>query len=246
MAPALPRPVSPPELAAFSEDELADMHDGAARVLEAAQALARSGLSVVSEVLRGQGDFTIWERYPLGDIFDTESHCHYFFHAHTPEEMLAGEAGHFHLFLRPAGLAPGLVPMDLPGAPVPAEEAARFIHIGAISVDAHGRALRLFTTNRWVTDETLYPAAEIAPLLARFRIGLAHPNWAVSEWLNGMVALFRPQIAAALVLRDAALRDLTKAHPATAVSEDRAAQNLSSFEIDIPAQIAAIEAALGF
>lgn len=230
----------PPDLATLPAEQLEAMHDAAAVLLEVRAALARSGISVVSEVLRDQGAFTTWQNYPRGDIFDTESHCHYFYHAHTPEEMAAGENGHFHLFLRPEEIAPGaFVPWLPAGAAEPAAPGARFAHLCAISMDAQGEALRLFVTNRWVTDETLYPAADLLPLIADFRIGLAHPNWAVSQWLTALVTLFAPQIAALLRARDAALT-------AGLDPEDRGAQNLAEVAVDIPAQIARIEAALGF
>ncbi|MCV2877831.1 hypothetical protein OE699_03110 [Sedimentimonas flavescens] len=240
----LSRRLAPLDLTALPVERLEDMHDAAATVLECEHALQKSGMSVISEVLRGQGDFVIWERYPKGDIFDSETHSHYFYHSHTPEEMADGENGHFHLFVRPAGLAPGLKPWAFSGAVIPEDEAARFIHIGAISVDGYGRPLRLFTTNRWVTDETLYRAADIVPLLDRFAIELAHPNWAVSKWLTAMVRLHLPQLAALLHLRDAVIMDWSSRHAAETL-EDRRLQNTSEVALDIPAQIAAVEAALG-
>lgn len=239
------RMISMPDLSAQPRARLEAMHDAAATVLEAEAALRRSEMSVVSEVLRGQGDFTIWERYPLGDAFDTEHHSHYFYHAHTPEEMAEGENGHFHLFVRPAEIAPGLLPWDLPGARVPDDVQARFVHIGSISVDALGQPLRVFTTNRWVTDETFYPAEDVIGLLDQFEIGLAAPNWAVSQWLTSMVRLYRPQFEALLRQRDVVIADWAARHPDTPVLEDRQLQNTSQANTDMPAQIAAIEAALG-
>jgi len=234
-----------PDLSTLPAARLEEMHDAAATILRCEAALAKSRMSVVSEVLRGQGDFAVWARYPKGDVFDTATHSHYFYHAHAPEEMIEGENGHFHLFLRPAGLAPGLAPWALPGAPVPEDEAARFIHVVAISVDAHGVPLRLFTTNRWVTDETLYRAGDAIGLLDRFAMEVAHPNWAVSEWLTAMVRFWRPQIEGLLQLRDAVLADRATHQPDTAASEDRGVQNTAECRLDRAAQIAAIEAALG-
>jgi len=228
----------PPALTALPQERLEAMHDAAAVLLEVRAALARSGINVVSEVLRDQGAFTTWQNYPRGDIFDTESHCHYFYHAHAAEEMEAAENGHFHLFLRPEEIDPGLSPWLLQGAPELPAPGARFAHLCAISMDAQGEPIRIFITNRWVTAETLYRAADLAPQIEAFRIGLAHPNWAVSQWLTAMVTLFSPQIEALLVARDAALS-------AGLDPEDRGAQNLAEVAVDIPAQIARLEAALG-
>jgi hypothetical protein len=201
-------------------------------------------MSVVSEVLRDQGTFTTWERYPKGDIFDPDTHCQYFYHAHAAEEMITGENGHFHLFVRPDALAPGLAPWDLPGAKISEDPAARFAHIGAISVNAKGTPLRIFTTNRWVTDETFYRANDVIGLLDHFTIELAHPNWAVNLWLSAMVALYRPQFEALLRARDARIEAWLEAHPDSAVLEDRGLQNTSEMVIDPHWQITAIEAEL--
>ncbi|AXS39848.1 hypothetical protein [Breoghania sp. L-A4] len=233
-----------PDLARLSPERLEAMHDAAATVLECEQALAKSGMSVVSEVLRGQGDFVTWERYPKGDIVDAETHSQYFYHAHAAEEMTEGENGHFHLFVRPAEIAPGLEPWDLPGAVVPQDERARFAHIGAISVDSHGRPLRIFTTNRWVTNETLYRAADVIDLIDHFAIRLAHPNWAVSQWLNAMVVLYKPQLESLLRRRDAVLNEWGAAHPGEDMLEDRRLQNIGEMVIGHAQQIAAIEAVL--
>ncbi|MGD9917551.1 MAG: hypothetical protein AB7U46_05985 [Paenirhodobacter sp.] len=228
----------PPDLAALPPERLEAMHDAAALLLETRAAFARSGTSVLGEVLRDQGAFTIWQNYPRGDVFDTESHCHYFYHAHTPEEMDPGENGHFHIFLRPEEIDPSLAPWDVPGAaPLPAP-GARFAHLCAIGMDAQGAPTRLFVTNAWVTGETLYRATDLVPLIERFRIGVVHPNWAISEWLTAVVALFAPQIEALLGARDAAL--IAGLGP-----EDRSAQNLAEAALDISAQIVALENALG-
>ncbi|WP_146177372.1 DUF6969 family protein [Breoghania corrubedonensis] len=232
-----------PDLSGIAGEQLEAMHDAAATVLTCERVLAKSGSSVVAEVLRNQGDFLIWERYPRGDVQDGASH--YFYHSHTPHEMMDGENGHFHLFVRPARVAPGLRPWQLSCAFVPDNEADRFVHIGAISVDAAGRPLRLFTTNRWVTNETLYRAQDVIGLLDHFEIELAHPNWAVNQWLNAMVTLYRPQFEALLAQRDAALEAWAERHPDCEVLEDRRLQNTSEVRVDTNAQIAAIEAALG-
>lgn len=233
-----------PDLSALPRERLEAMHDAAAAMLRCEAALRKSGMSVVTEVLRGQGDFTLWERYPRGDVHDVESHSQYFYHAHDPQEMVEGENGHFHVFLRTGALAPDLEPWRLRGARVPDDPENRFVHLVALSVDARGRPLRLFTTNRWVTDETFSRADAIIALLDRFDIGLAHPNFAVSEWLNAMMRLYRPQIEGLLRLRDAVVETWEDSHPDAETLEDRRLQNVSEIALDPTAQIAALERAL--
>ncbi|TNF13558.1 MAG: hypothetical protein EP320_09275 [Rhodobacteraceae bacterium] len=243
-APHRPAPtlrIPTPAIERLPRARLEEMHDAAETVLECETVLAKSSMSVVSEVLRGQGDFLTWERYPRGDVFDTETHCHYFYHAHDAREMAQGENGHFHLFMRPEGIIPGLEPWDLPGARIPEDGASRFVHIGAISVDPQGRALRIFTTNRWVTDECFYRAEDVIRLLDHFAIELAHPNWAVNLWLSGMVTLYRPQVEALLRARDAQIEAWLAEHPGSDVLEDRGLQNITEWPVDHVAQIGMLE-----
>lgn len=241
-APQLPFPA---DLTGLPEAQLEAMHDAAATVLECERKLGQAGSSVVAEVLRDQGDFLIWERYPKGDLFDLKNHSHYFYHAHTPEEMADGENGHFHLFVRPADITPDIEPWRLPGAVIPENPADRFAHIGAISVDNYGRLIRIFTTNRWVTDETLYRAEDVIPLLDHFSIQLNHPSRALNQWLTSLTALYRPQLEALLRTRDATLDAWANEHPNSKVLEDRALQNTSEVFVDTFKQIEAIEVALG-
>ncbi|WP_417680150.1 DUF6969 family protein [Roseibium sp.] len=241
-APQLPFPADLPGL---PEAQLEAMHDAAATVLDCERELAQAGSSVVMEVLRDQGDFLIWERYPKGDLFDLENHSHYFYHAHMADEMADGENGHFHLFVRPAAIAPDMEPWSLPGAVVPEDPTARFAHIGAVSVDNQGRLIRIFTTNRWVTNETLYRAEDVISLLDHFAIELDHPSKAVNRWLTSLVTLYRPQMEALLKVRDTTLEAFAQDYPGSEFLEDRALQNTSEVFVDTVKQIEAIEAALG-
>jgi hypothetical protein len=229
------------DFAAIRRERLEAMHDAAAEVLASQHALAKSGTSVVKEVLREQGDFVTWQSYPSGDVYDPETHSQYFYHAHADADMVEREHGHFHTFLRPAAL--GLKPAVL-GAP-DANTSEQAAHLIAISVDSRGQPFRLFTTNRWVTGETWYSGADVTMMLDRFDLRLALPNWAVSRWLTGMVHMFRPQIDALVTARDVAIADWTAAHPGEDVYEDRRLQVTSEVSIDVRDQTARIEAALG-
>lgn len=233
-----------PELGGLSEEQLEGMHDAAATVLQAEAELAGAGTSVVAEMLRGQGDFLVWERYPKGDVFDHANSSHYFYHAHDPAEMADGENGHFHLFVRPLTIAPDLVPVRMGGTDPLPEPDDRFVHVGGISVDAFGRPIRLFTTNAWVTNETCYRAEDVIPLLDHFAIRVPRPNPAVNAWVSAMVRLYRPQLEGLLRLRDAVLSDWASSHPAEDVLQDRRLQITSEIPVDITGQIAAIETAL--
>ena len=76
-------------------------------------------------------------------------------------------------------------------------------------VDASGWPMRLFTTNRWVTDEAWASAPDV--LVLADRVVRSHrPADALGRWLFAQLDLFRPQIEVLLRRRDARLRALRR------------------------------------
>ena len=146
--------------------------------------------------------FFQWDHYPIGDVYDWDTHAQFYYHAHPPDRRgndWADEHGHFHTFLRPRGFPVGV--QRLPDANPDDNDAVS--HIIAISMDAAGQAQRLFTTNRWVTGETWYPAADVKRMLENFRVTHDTPSGAVNVWITSMLELFGPTIEALLDARDA-------------------------------------------
>lgn len=225
---------------------------------------ARAASAPVAALLGGAGPIEEWQHYPETDVFDPATHAQYFYHAHAAGERDAAEHGHFHTFLRapaiPLGIRPLVMPelaiAGSPAAPVgplvpsaPRRHAGKdgdpWTHIVALSMDRAGRLRGLFTTNRWVTDETWYKAGDVAALLDRFVVGAPPPETLVNRWLTAAVGLFRPQIIELLEARDAAVmgwrqRRRGKVH----VFEDRRLEITSACAIDIDHQRRCIEAAL--
>ncbi len=233
-------------LEALPRDELEAMHDAAATVIDCQAALAQAGSSPVAEVLRGAPDFEEWGHYPDGDVQDQATGAQYYYHAHAARERANGEHGHFHLFVRPplAGLSPAPDPRFPSGDAHAPED--RISHLVALSMDGYGRPLRFFTTNRWVCDDTWYPAGTVIGLLDRFSVTGDAPSPELNRWLAAMVRLFKPQIAALLRERDRAIeRALTDRAADDDVLEDRSLQNLSEAPVDLLVQIRSIEDALG-
>src|SRR5581483_4920444 len=171
-----------------------------------------------------------WYRYPEGEIYDPRCHAQYFYHCHPAatapaKNRFGGEAvglaehGHFHLFLRAEGMPRGVSPMVFPddavvadkvgrtppqAAPVKRGASDRVAHLFAIALDARGEPVRLFTTNRWVTGETWYCAADVVRMLDRFTpAGDASPL--LDRWLGAMVRLYRTEIEGLLTRRDEAV-----------------------------------------
>jgi hypothetical protein len=241
--------------------ELEDMAVAGDEVLECRRVLAQSGDTILGELLRGAGVVVEWNHYPEGDVYDPLSHAQYFYHTHPPGQRTDPEHGHFHTFLRPRGMAPGTRPLimpelaiaDAPSAPVappvpqPNQGADNdeLSHLVAIAVSETGEPVRLFTTNRWVTGETWYAAADVAAMLDRFVIDLARPSWPLNRWLSAMFRLFRPQMVALVHARDAAVMSFRRRRRGKVhVFEDRRLEVPSTVEIDIDEQIRRVAVAL--
>lgn len=191
------------------------MSDTAARLQAAREAiyceriLAKSGSSIVSAML-GTGDaFIAGQHYPDGDIYDADSGAQAYYHAHDAERR--AEHGHFHCFLRPDGKA----------GPVH--------HLVALGMDHDGRLVRLFTVNRWVTGDTWLPARHLGPLLARFDLQLARPDYLANRWLTAVLALYRDEIVNLLRRRDNALA----AKGGESRLDDRTIEVLSECSVDL-------------
>lgn len=194
----------------------------------AKRALSRGGLNVVGELLKGQGTFYQMNHYPDDDVFDDLSHAQYYYHAHRDEEH-----GHFHTFVRRAGMPAAFKPAEgfKRSEPVPQQSDA-LSHLICISMDADGEPLGLFATNRWVTDESWYSAADSIKLLDAFRIDHASPNLAVNQWLTQFMRLYRPHIERLLRHRDRVIYAWQQRYPDGDVLEDRRLEITGFISID--------------
>ena len=207
--------------------------------------------SIVCEIV-GSAAGEDWRHYPASDAYDPTSHAQHFYHRH-PTPDVAGEAGHFHLFLRAEGMPEGTLPLLLPEAAIanlptppqaaPLKRGARdeVSHLIAIAVDAAGDAVRLFTTNRWVTGETWYRADDVIRMLDRFTLDAAEPVSLVNTWLEAMVRLYQPEIAMLLRKRDEVVMDPRRRRRRVDVFEDPKLEITSSLAIDLDARLAAVD-----
>jgi len=234
-------PVAPPALAGLPRRRLSAMLAAAREVRECERVLEKAGSNVVAEVLRGHGTFYEHEHYPPDDVYDRDTHSQYYYHAHTG---LAGEHGHFHAFLRRAGMPRGARPLPYSGSePWPQGDDA-LSHLIAISMDGHGAPIGLFTVNRWVTGDTWYPARSVVRMLERFAIDHAAPSWPTNRWLTAMFRLFRPHMAALVRRRDEVLGAWRAAHPGTDAYEDRRLEATSWMPISVETEVERLNAAL--
>ena len=232
-----------PESLAQTESELERLAQAAAEVVDCIRVLEKSGSNLVTEVL-GEREFVEFEHYPKNDVYDPETHAQYYFHAHPPTRGEWNDYGHFHTFLRPKEwvrelrlAAPGTEPTTEVNDPV--------CHLVAISMNPHGRPVRLFTTNRWVTGETGCAAPELIGMLDRFVVDLAKPSWPLNRWISAMIRLYREEIVKLIHERDASIAEWQITHPERDVFEDRALEVTSAMTIDLDARLALIRSRLG-
>lgn len=231
------------ELTRLPEPDLVRMLAAGETVQECVRVLGNTSDNIVGELLRGVETFYEWNHYPEGDVFDPRSNAQYYYHAH-PKEERPGEHGHFHTFLRPRGMPPGIAPAPVPDFEQPEGDNDALSHLIAISCDKQGIPIKLFTTNRWVTGEVWYSAADVCRMLSYFAIDHVRPSWPVNLWLSNMLILFRPQIRVLIKRRDKVVEEWAAAHPGGNVYEDRDLEVTSELAISVPDQIKEIRGAL--
>jgi len=225
-------------------EALEAMAAAGAEVLEVHRVLAKTGDNIVGELLKHNGTFYEWDHYPPGDVYDHETHGQYYYHAHAADQRFEGEHGHFHTFVRPKGMLPGVRPAKVPGFVAPEDPNDALSHLVAIAMTPGGLPFRLFTVNRWVTGEVWYRAEDVIRLLDVFAIDHAQPSWPVNRWVSAMVTLFKPQIADLLRARDDKVAGWQDRHPDSDVFEDRDLEVTSFLDISIDRQVQGIAQAL--
>jgi hypothetical protein len=233
--------LAPPRVASLPRIQLEAMRAAGLEIGECQRVLAKGGLNIVGELLRGAGTFVEYDHNPQGDIFDDESHAQYYYHAHRG---LAGEHGHFHTFLRRPGMPPGVAQSEAPhDEPWPSGDEA-LAHLISISMDAYGAPIGLFAPNRWVAGDTWYPGHDVIAMLDRFRIDHANPSWPVNRWLSAMFVLYRPQIVDLLLERDRVIEAWRRKLPGEDVLENREIEILAQLPISLESTLAGLDAAL--
>jgi hypothetical protein len=231
---------------------LQELLETAEEALEIEVLLAKTGDNLVGELLKNAGTFYEWNHYPDGDVYDPESGSQFFYHAHPADERM-GEHGHFHTFLRPVGMPDGVEPAPVPDLELPEDENDALCHLVGISMNAYGKAVCLFTVNRWVTGEVWYGAEDAIAMLDRFEIGHTQPSWPVNRWITAILRLYRAEIAQLLRERDAAITawsdrplaiDEDTGEPVSSVYENRELEITSFMNISVADRWEALRAAL--
>lgn len=229
------------ESSALPKSTLTILAAAGAQARESMSALEKASLNLVGECLKGQGEFYELSHYPQDDVYDADSHSQYYFHTHRG---LQGEYGHFHTFLRAAGMPPSVVPVKNSGSEDWPSGADALSHLICISMSQDGEPMGLFTTNRWVTGETWYKADDVVKMIDAFIVDHAFPNLAVNQWISAMFRLFKYEIIELLHERDRAIAQWKAEHPDQDVFEDRNLEVTSYKSINVDRKIDEIQHAL--
>ena len=193
----------------------------------------------VREVIAsGPQPFTRYQHYPPEDVDDVTAGYAWYYHAHEPSEARGWEEhGHFHCYAYPALLA-GATPLARPPEGDASHEAG-MTHLLALCCSNRGVPNRLMTVNRWVTNEWMYPADDLIPLIERFVIAPHLPFPLVGRWLSAMFRVLSPQIMWLMHERDRVLASARERDP-LGYTEDRTLEVLSSISFDLDAHLLSI------
>lgn len=241
-------------MANLGQARLQSMLAAGIEVLRVQQVLASRRSNLVAELLRGQDEFFEQQHYPAGDVFDPETGAQYYYHAHRSETR---EHGHFHIFQRPHLLPERFEPVQLLKPGIGRCTAAQQVgqhwprgeqalaHIVGVAMDNYGLPIRLFTVNRWVTDETWYSARDVIAMLERFELRHAWPVPEVNRWLNNLLRLYQPEIVELIRRRDAAVEARARANPRGDALEDRSLEITAGLDISVERRVRQLRRSLG-
>ena len=148
---------------------------------------AKKGLTLSEVALCGSREFIEWQHYPNDDLVDGDSGYEFYYHSHSANEMPEGEHGHFHLFKRTG---------------------TEFHHLIGIALNQTGLPVRLFTTNQWVTGETLVKAEIVLVELQAFEMAIKGRMGPMARWISSLTKLFYIDMEALVLQRDQVIHRL--------------------------------------
>lgn len=223
------------DLTTLPRRRLAAMRRAARDLFEVLEAFVRAGRHPVRDLLATAPDE--FGHYPAGDAPDRVNQTWWYYHAHERDWT---EHGHFHCFLYTELMRAGARPLALP--PHPDHEKGGLIHLAALCFDASGVPMRLFTLNRWASDEWLYPATEVIPLIDRHTCGSETPFAWTGRLLSATLRLLHPQLAWALRERDRVL-ETHRTIDAEGFAEDRSIEVTAEVAFNLDHHLAALDRA---
>jgi len=207
-------------------------------VIETITTMAQEQRPLMLRVIPEDGA-TFWTHYPKGDARSASCKARWYYHVHAAGDRDADEHGHFHLFLHRDQLPDGLEPKVWP--PQGEEAKAHVTHLIGLSIDTLGIPRAWFATNRFVTNEFLYPADVMIDHMPAFNVDDTKQDDLVNRFVTAMVALYREEIAGLLHQRDARQAELFAAHGEAGYEKVSGKDVLAQIQIDLDAKIGAME-----
>jgi hypothetical protein len=205
-------------------------------VVETITRMAGEGRPLMARVLPDGEQPHFWQHYPDQDARDPRTRSRWYYHVHAPGDRDPAEHGHFHLFLHRTQMTDVGEPLALPAK---GEDApAHVTHIAGLSIGHNGVPFSWFVTNKWVTDEFLYPAEDVIRHLDLYDVDQTPEDELANRLLTAMVVLYRAELAELLRERDRALAQLVEADGPAAYNAGNAV--LASHPIDLDAKIGMI------
>lgn len=219
---------------------LQDMQRAADDLFTALHDLQAKGAHPVADVVSAaDGRFTTFTYYPANGVGGAEDQYAWYYHAHDPgPDRPWEEHGHFHCFAFVDGEQQAWAAPKTPRA-----DNRNATHLVAVCVSASGAPWRLFTLNRWASDDCLYPSEATIPLLDMFEIAHDARFEGTSRWLSALLKVLQPQVDWLLRERDRVLRAAQLRDP-TGFSEDAAIEIPSMLDFDLDEHLGALERAL--
>lgn len=162
--------------------------EAAQQMLQVHAFYAERGIGLATAALAGARDFVRWQHYPKSDATDAVNHTRFFYHAHDQDDSSVHEHGHFHVF-----------------AKTPNVTAQAYAHVVGISLNALGEPTRLFTTNQWVTGESMLSAYQLEQRLHGFAVQVDGRLAPLAKWLTAMLMFYQETVVNLLHQRDVKL-----------------------------------------
>ncbi len=145
---------------------------------------ASKGIALCQAALCGANEFVAWTHYPKNDCSDVDTGYEFYYHAHEAADMPEAEHGHFHLFKRDVS------------------QPEIFTHLIGIALDTKGLPVRLFTTNQWVTGESLQKATTVQAYLRDYSFTAKGRLAPIAKWIQALLILYEEEITSLIRNRD--------------------------------------------
>ena len=195
-----------------------DLMRSAQDALDIPLSYARSGRGLVQAAMAGAQHCVELAHYPRHDVVDSKHGTRFYYHAHASHRWPRNEHGHFHLFVHDS-------------------QSGDYTHLAALSLDAQGQPIRLFTTNRWVTGENWRQAPDVERALVRFVVQAPGRMSPVARWLTAMVSLYAAQLVRLLRRRDVVMARRSLLQGWDALFEDRRLDVVTECRISLAQRI---------